>query len=413
MATYIKIKRNLESKSGKGQIPFLDLFCGTGAFSQGFTNRSNAFKLAGAIDILGVAARTCQANNPDTLVICEDIRKLDPANVHERLKVKQIPLIVGGPPCQGFSSLRPFRSSKEEDSRNSLFKNFAAFVSHFRPYVFVLENVVGLLTHRNGETLNKIQETFSKMGFDTDWRVLNAAAYAVPQKRERFVLIGVQRGGHIEFPEPIRHFNGRSIGYKIKSRVVTGGTNLPKAVSVMEAIGDLPPLESGQTATAYGRPSRTAYQKQRRKNSRVLTLHTAANHSPKILEIIKHAGESIDCIPGHLVSSGFSSCYSRLSPKEPATTLTVKFMSAASNKCIHPCQNRTLTPREGARLQGFDDDFLFCGSTTDVVSQIGNAVPPLLGEALAGSVLKMLNYGTRHKPLGGSTTNSGQPIFAA
>jgi DNA (cytosine-5)-methyltransferase 1 len=382
--------RESSQTSTSGQIPFLDLFCGTGGFSHGFTNYNRSFTLACAVDILEIPALTCKANNPDALVICDDIRKIKPSAVHEHLKHKEIPLIVGGPPCQGFSSLRPFRSSEDEDPRNSLFENFAAFVRHFGPRVFVLENVVGLLTHKNGGTLNKIQECFAKMQYDTDWRVLNAANYGVPQKRERFILVGVQRGGRIEFPEPTHSFNGRSIGYKDKKRMITHAGILPNAISVMEAIGDLPSLLSGETATNYDRPPETEYQRRRRNGSSTLTMHKAARHSRKILDIIRHAGDSIECIPKHLITSGFSSCYSRLSPNEPATTLTVKFMSAASSKCIHPSQDRALTPREGARLQSYDDDFVFCGSITDVVTQIGNAVPPLLGEAIAASVHNIL-----------------------
>lgn len=109
-----------------------------------------------------------------------------------------------------------------------------------------------------------------------------------------------------------------------------------------------------------------------------------------MMEIIKHSGPNINCIPKHLITSGFSSCYSRLDAKEPATTITVKFQSPASNKCIHPYQNRTITPREAARLQSFDDDYIFCGPLTKIASQIGNAVPPLLGRAIAKEIRKFL-----------------------
>ena len=190
------------------KIHVIDLFCGTGGFSHGFLSRSKSFKLACAIDYLEVASQTCKANNPDALVICDDIRNVKPSSVHQQLKAKGIEIvdvIVGGPPCQGFSSLRPFRSSEDEDPRNSLFENYASFVNHFRPKVFVMENVVGLLTHKRGETLRKIQDCFASMKYDTDWRILNAANYGVPQKRERFILIGVLEGGHIEFPPPHTH----------------------------------------------------------------------------------------------------------------------------------------------------------------------------------------------------------------
>jgi DNA (cytosine-5)-methyltransferase 1 len=110
-----------------------------------------------------------------------------------------------------------------------------------------------------------------------------------------------------------------------------------------------------------------------------------------MMEIIKHSGDNISSIPKHLITSGFSSCYSRLRGDEPAVTITVNFVHPASNKCIHPYVDRALTPREGARIQSFDDDFIFAGNRAQIVKQIGNAVPPLLGEAVARGVLASLN----------------------
>ncbi len=109
-----------------------------------------------------------------------------------------------------------------------------------------------------------------------------------------------------------------------------------------------------------------------------------------MLAIIKHSGKNIDCIPKSLITSGFSSCYSRLAPDEPAVTITVNFVHPASNRCIHPVADRALTPREGARLQSFDDDFEFFGSRTQITKQIGNAVPPLLGQAIADALAEVL-----------------------
>ena len=109
-----------------------------------------------------------------------------------------------------------------------------------------------------------------------------------------------------------------------------------------------------------------------------------------MLEIIKHSGDSIACIPKHLITSGFSSCYSRLNGEEPSTTITVKFQSPASSKCIHPSQHRTITPREAARIQSFDDKYQFAGSMTQIASQLGNAVPPLLGKSIAQKIAEAI-----------------------
>jgi DNA (cytosine-5)-methyltransferase 1 len=168
---------------------------------------------------------------------------------------------------------------------------------------------------------------------------------------------------------------------------------LPPALSVMDAIGDLPAVPSGVKATSYEGPPQNSYQAERRRGSQTLTLHEAAKHAPYILEIIKYSGDSIKCIPPHLISSGFSSCYSRLDPNEPSATITVKFTSPASSKCIHPYQDRAITPREAARIQSFDDRYAFAGSKTQVAAMLGNAVPPLLGRAVANAVAGLL--GTR------------------
>lgn len=370
----------------------LDLFSGTGGFSYGFTSYSKEFKVVGAIDILKWAALTTKANHKEAFVVNDDIRNIRPSDIEKKLPKNnpKIDVIIGGPPCQGFSSIRPFRSSENDDPRNSLFEQYALFVNYFRPKVFVMENVVGLVTYNNGKTLEVIQECFEDMGYETDWKILNAANFGVPQKRERFILIGVQKGYSIKFPEATNSFAGKTIGYKDKSRMVLATEELPPALTVMDAIGDLPSLNSGEHSDVYTKDPINDYQRQRRNNLDILTLHKATQHPPKMLEIIKHAGDNINCIPKHLITSGFSTCYSRLRAEEPSSTITVKFVNPASNKCIHPFQDRALTPREGARLQSFDDDYIFCGSRVQIVTQIGNAVPPLLGQAIAKSVLSIL-----------------------
>ncbi|WP_213805179.1 DNA cytosine methyltransferase [Granulicella sp. dw_53] len=378
----------------------LDLFCGTGGFSYGFESAALGFKTCLGVDVLPVAGKTFQANHPDALMLTGDIRRLRRIEVSEKLKLKkgQIDVILGGPPCQGFSSIRPFRSSIEDDPRNSLFEEYASFVNYFRPTVFVLENVVGLATHRSGNTVESMEACFRSLGYETEWRILNAAHYGVPQKRERLIMIGAQKGIKIRFPNPTHSSCGATIGHKDRSRLHSPmqpnlfnakAAALEKAVSVLEAISDLPAIAAGESAVGY-RDVQNGYQLSRRGRSAQVSLHSATAHTPKMLEIIRHSGKNISSIPSHLISSGFSSCYSRLDGDEPAVTITVNFVHPASNRCIHPIQDRALTPREGARLQSFDDTFFFSGNRTQVVKQIGNAVPPLLGRAIAESVATML-----------------------
>lgn len=378
-----------------------DLFCGTGGFSHGMEQSGLGFSTRFGIDVLPVAVQTFARNHKQAHAICKDIRKVRRSDVEEitGLKRGDVDVIVGGPPCQGFSSIRPFRSTMDDDPRNSLFEEFASFVNYFRPRIFVMENVVGLATHKDGKTIEAMQQCFHTLGYECEWRLLNAAHFGVPQKRERLIMIGAERGIPCVFPEPTHQYAGATVGYRDRRRVIAPGQpdlfktlpELQKAVTVIDAIGDLPELQAGEEAFGYDSEPKNQFQRDRRKGSETLTLHVSTAHTRKMLEIIRHSGKNISCIPKHLITSGFSSCYSRLDADEPSVTLTVNFVHPASNRCIHPVQHRALTAREGARLQSFDDAFVFFGNRTGIIKQIGNAVPPLLGRAIANCVAKCLS----------------------
>ena len=179
-----------------------DLFCGTGGFSKGLENSHKAeFDVAFGIDLLDTSVETFKLNHKNAIGLSKDIRLVRRNEVEKLTGVKKgsLDVLVGGPPCQGFSSIRPFRSSNDDDPRNTLFEEYASFVNYFRPKVFILENVVGLATHKNGLTLEIMQECFKAIGYETDWKLLNAAHFGVPQKRQRFVMVGVEKGGRIAF----------------------------------------------------------------------------------------------------------------------------------------------------------------------------------------------------------------------
>ena len=368
-----------------------DLFCGTGGFSHGFS-QTGEFRVVLGIDILGPSVETFAANHPDALAISDDIRDVRLKDLTRQLSRgrKSIDVLIGGPPCQGFSSIRPFRSINENDRRNTLFEQYTLFVGFFRPKFVVFENVVGLKNHKKGKTLKAVVKAIEELGYSTEVAVLNALSFGIPQKRERVIVLGRRGKTKPKMPQPSHDGNGRSMGGALAQKVLFQ-TDLPSAVTLEEAIGDLPPIESGESAETYlsvAESTPSDYARARRKKQRTLTLHSSTRHTPRMLEIIRHAGRNRWALPEGMTTSGFSSCYSRLDAHEPSTTITVNFVHPASNRCIHPTQDRALTPREGARIQSFDDDFVFCGSRTQIVKQIGEAVPPLLGRSIAESILE-------------------------
>ena len=374
------------------RIPIVDLFCGIGGFSHGF-ELTGRFQVVTGLDLLPDRVATFCENHPSATAFCADITKLSFKSLGNEGSSPEI--VIGGPPCQGFSSIRPYRTLTEGDPRNNLFEHYALCVDKFRPRWFVLENVVGLLTHQNGQVLKAIVEVFEGMGYRTDWKVLNAALYGLPQRRERLLVVGSREGIRFEWPATTHHLEARSMAGRRHGQrsddLPLFGKTLPPALTVMDAIHDLPEIEAGGAASAYRDDVEpTPYEKRLRGGESKLTLHESTAHTPRMLGIIRKAGSNRSALPAGMTSSGFSTCYSRMEPDRPGVTLTVNFVHPASNKCIHPYQDRALTPREGARLQGFEDSFRFKGTRTQMVKQIGNAVPPLLGQVLAESLLRHL-----------------------
>lgn len=374
--------RQITPPSGRFRV--LDLFCGSGGFSYGF-EQTGKFTVTAGIDLLPDRIATFRANHKAAATIVGDMREFPVARLGDAALGPDV--VIGGPPCQGFSSIRPFRIPTEGDPRNTLFEHFALVVSQLRPRWFVLENVVGLLSHGSGTVLPAIIEAFRTAGYETDWRVVNAAQFGLPQNRERLIVVGNRDGRRFEWPTPTHMPEHRSMAGARAKRLYSDPLfyqHMVPAVTVMEAIHDLPRIAAGESADTYRTDVEpTAYERLMRNGTDRVTLHEATAHSEKMLEIIRHAGANRWALPEGMTTSGYSSCYSRLSPNEPSVTLTVNFVHPASNKCIHPYQDRALTPREGARLQGFRDDFVFEGTRSQIVKQIGNAVPPLLGQTIA------------------------------
>ena len=374
-------------------ISVIDLFCGTGGLSFGLQMEDDEFVTVGAIDIDAVACETARANHPEATVVNQGIGDLAPLDFLSMTGASSVDVIVGGPPCQGFTSLRPSRAEGVDDPRNSLYRDFIRYVAELRPSAFLMENVVGLVGANEGRLLHDLLGGFRNAGYATDWRILNAAGYGIPQKRERFFLLGVRSDlsspSSLRFPQPTRSFDGRTIGIKNRNRMLDSNSDMPDVITTWQAISDLSSIGPGEASSLYASEPRNSYQALMRGTSDSVKLHQAANHNAKMRAVMAIAGSSKQALPEGMVSSGYSSCYSRMSPDEPAPTITVKFTSPASSKCIHPFDNRAITPREAARLQGFPDDFEFRGTKTQIASQIGNAVPPLLATCFA-PILKEL-----------------------
>jgi DNA (cytosine-5)-methyltransferase 1 len=375
-----------ELAGNDGRWRVLDLFCGAGGLSYGF-EQAGGFVTVGGIDLLPDRIATFTANHRHATGLAGDIRETSPDAVRDA--IGEVDVIVGGPPCQGFSSIRPFRTLTESDRRNSLVEHYVMMLAGLRPRWFVFENVVGLVSHEGGAKLRAILDAFSEMGYSVSWRVLNAASYGVPQNRERVVIVGNRVGVQFEWPRPTHYVKHKSMAGRRRELVASLPIEreaLKPAVTLMDAIGDLPYVESGGQVIEYAGAGATEFQRAIRGGAAELTGHRATKHSDKMMEIIRHAGSSIADLPPGMVTSGFSSCYSRLDADRPSNTITVNFVHPSSNRCIHPFQHRALTPREGARLQSFPDTYQFVGSTAQVVKQIGNAVPPMLGRVLAEAI---------------------------
>lgn len=382
-------------------IKVLDLFCGTGGISFGLAVANSEFVTVAGVDTNRAACETARANHPGATFLAQPLEELASNHILEAANVDEVDLIVGGPPCQGFSSLRPSRGTTLDDPRNRLYREYQRIVRELRPGAFMLENVVGLVNATKGGLLNDLIQGFTEAGYRCDWRILNAANYGVPQKRERFFLLGVRTDVRpdleVSFPTPTHSFSGRTIGVQDRSRMLEPTDSLPAALSVWDAISDLPGLAAGQSAETYNGRPRNSFQRLMRGNARTVSLHQAANHNKKMITVMEHAGSSKAALPDGLVKSGYSSCYSRMSANEPAPTITVKFTSPASSKCIHPVDSRAITPREAARLQSFPDGFLFAGSKTEIASQLGNAVPPMLAAKFAPVLFKYFDQTVTRK----------------
>lgn len=343
----------------------IDLFSGVGGLSLGFKNAGFEVVLANEFD--EAIANSYSKNHPDTIMINKDITGLDFKKYFSPYK-GTIDIIIGGPPCQGFSQ----KGSRKtiHDERNYLFKHFVRAVSMVEPSYFVMENVPNLLTAENGLFIHEIEVLFSKIGYQVEHKILNAYDYGVPQNRRRAIIIGKLGDNPPKYPEPEK---GR--------------------VSVWDAISDLNYLNSGEgeEISEYKIEAESAYQAKLRKESSKLFNHRSTNHSELVLQRLSliPANGSRDSLPKkHLTKSIYSGTWSRMKVNKPSVTITTRFDTPSSGQFTHPYLNRAVTVREAARIQSFPDTFIFYGNKTSQMKQVGNAVPPILAEKIANVILK-------------------------
>ncbi|GIL38033.1 DNA cytosine methyltransferase [Roseiterribacter gracilis] len=335
---------------------FVELFCGAGGLSLGLSNAG--WRPLLAVDVWKDALQTYRANFPDHPALLDDVRSLTERRLRDELN-ETPDWVVGGPPCQGFSTVG---KRERTDPRNRLVHEFARVVSVLQPRGFLIENVVGL---RDMNFVDAVAKLFRKQGYAVSYMVLRAADYGVPQLRHRVFFIGDREG---------REFTGLEASH-----------SPDRYVTVEDAIGDLPELSPGECAEKYDRPAITEYQRHMRLGSKVLQGHEASKHPAHLVKAISFIpdGGNRTYIPDrYQPKSGFHNSYSRLHSGSPAVAVTQNMGKPSGTRCIHPFQNRGLTAREGARLQGFPDRFHFSAGVTSQRLQIANAVSPILAERL-------------------------------
>ena len=323
----------------------VDLFSGVGGLSMGF--QQEGFELLMANDNDHNAAKTFIKNHPGIPFFEGDIKKLDESQIKKLISNKKVDVLVGGVPCQSFSMAgNRIRKNIDDsdDPRHFLFREFMRVTKILNPKIAIIENVKGILSSHNGKIKDEIIREFKKLGYDGDFRLLNAADYGVPQLRHRVVFVANKIGVKNIFPKK---------------------THTEKNYfSVCKAIKGVPKLNH---------------------NPRQLTGITL-----KRIKLVK-PGENWKSLPLKMqTKSRHSGAYGRIDPTKPSRTLTTRFDSPPVGYVTHPKEDRTLTVREGARIQTFPDNFEFTGNNSAQYKQVGNAVPPKMSRAIAKQIKKML-----------------------
>ena len=344
----------------------IELFAGIGGLALGA--KAAGVETLAAFDIWDDAVSTFNHNISNKAHVA-DLTKLTPEAVLEiaECRVGELDILSGGPPCQGFSTVG---KRDTNDKRNSLFRSFLSIASHLKPRYLVIENVEGLVVMKGGAIAREISDLLGQMGYRVDWKIVQSCDFGVPQLRKRFILIASALG---------------------ENQVFIPTAQVSRYVTVDDAIGDLPPLKSGESKSDYSSPPLTRYQRDLRGSNLILANHEAARHSPDLVKAISFIpdGGNRKSIPDEFQPrSGFHNSYARLASWKPAVAVTSNMRKPSSARCVHPFQDRGLTVREGLRLQSFPDSFEVLGTRTSQYLQVGNAVPPFLAREIFGAIVK-------------------------
>lgn len=383
-----------------GPLRAIDLFCGAGGLTEGFRNAG--YEVGFALDWDADSCETYRRNHPGTHVANGSITDYEPERI-ERQAGGKVDVVLGGPSCQSFSTAgRRSAWVAKDDPRNDLWEHMFEVVRHLKPRAFLMENVPGMVYFKSGSFGDKILTRFETEGYTVRKEILLAADWGVPQRRRRLFIVGILGDTPFEFPAPT-HLGGwrrDSLELWEKRRRERG---LLEHLTIWDAIGDLPGLEGasgpvGRYAMRADEASSIA--RTLRKGSRSLRDHEVTAMSKETRTLIRHvpAGGTWRDIPPHLLPDRYrgmrrtdsTNLLGRLDANLPAYTITTQFNNVTTGCFTHPIEDRSLSVREGARIQTFPDTYAFVGSLHSRARQIGNAVPPLLAHVLAHALAKQL-----------------------
>jgi DNA (cytosine-5)-methyltransferase 1 len=383
----------------------VDLFAGAGGLSCGL--RMAGFRSILGSDIHPIYAETYKLNHPKAKVITNDIRELSDEDILmlTGLKVGELDLMAGGPPCQGFSINAPIRTL--DDQRNHLFKEYLRIAKTLRPKAILIENVPGLVSLGKGTVVRAIYRYLENMGYSVNHKILFAGHYGVPQMRFRTIFVAIRDGAKFNFPEPTHNasakanFSGaKELCFPLSPSPLFAQNLMPKT-TVWDAISDLPILKLGESIHdgQYGAPAANSFQEFLRKDSSGVFNHACARLGASNLERLRHIpqGGSWRDIPIELLPEGLKRArrsdhtkrYGRLHPDELCSTILTK-CDPHWGSFFHPTQARAISVREAARLQSFPDKYVFTGNLTQQFEQVGNAVPPLMASAIGEAIKKAI-----------------------